>query len=243
MESQARLELESRQFEVLQEQPGMTERVTYIHTNETPEIERKTRRGYFAVKRILDIVLAAAALVVLSPVMLIVAVAVKLDSEGPVIFKQTRVGRDGREFTFYKFRSMKVNADAEKESLWDKNEKGSIVFKIKDDPRITRVGKIIRRTSIDELPQLINILKSDMTIVGPRPPLPDEVKKYNVYQMARLTVKGGLTCYWQISGRSRLSFEEWVELDRKYIEEMGIWTDMKIIFRTVKAVVKGDGAE
>lgn len=245
MERQAELQLENNQIEVLQEYPEIPEQATYIYENEVvlPHTEPKTRRGYLAVKRIMDIVLAVAALVVLAPIMLIVAIIIKLDSEGPVVFKQTRIGKDGREFTFYKFRSMRVNADYEKAYLWDKNEKGTIIFKIKDDPRITRVGKFIRRTSIDELPQLINILKSDMTIIGPRPPLPDEVKKYNAYQMGRLSVKGGLTCYWQISGRSRLSFDEWIELDHKYIEEMNIWTDIKIVFKTVKAVIKGDGAE
>lgn len=243
MESQAGLELKSRQFETIQEQSATVERVTYIHTKETPEIERSTHIGYSAIKRTMDVVLSVIALVVLSPFMLIVAIFIKLDSEGPVIFKQERVGKDGKRFTFYKFRSMKVNADSEKQSLWDKNEKGSVVFKIKDDPRITKVGKVIRRYSIDELPQLINILKSEMSIVGPRPPLPEEVEKYNAYQMERLSVKGGLTCFWQISGRSNLSFEEWIELDHKYLYEKSTLVDIMIIIKTLKVVCKCDGAE
>lgn len=200
------------------------------------------RRAYLATKRIFDFILSLVALVLLSPFMLIIAVAIKLDSKGPVIFKQERVGQNGKIFTFYKFRSMVTNAEEIKADLWNENEQGEIIFKIQNDPRMTKVGKFLRKTSLDELPQLINILKSEMSICGPRPPLPDEVKKYNSYQKKRLAVKGGLTCYWQISGRSNLSFDEWVELDLKYIKEMSILTDIKIILKTVVAVFKQEGA-
>lgn len=182
------------------------------------------------------------ALVVLSPLFLITAIAIKLDSEGEVFYSQLRVGKDGKLFKMYKFRSMCVDADKQLDKLKDLNEKDGPVFKIANDPRVTRVGRIIRKRSIDELPQLINIIKGDMSIVGPRPPLPNEVAQYTPYQMQRLSVKPGLTCYWQISGRSDISFDEWVELDCKYIRESSVWTDIKIILKTIPAVLTGRGA-
>ncbi len=198
---------------------------------------------YDFLKRVLDIVCSGLALLVLSPVLLVVAIAVRSDG-GPAIFAQERVGKDGKIFRIYKFRSMCVNADAPEmlEKLAAFNEMDGPAFKIKNDPRITKVGRYIRRTSLDELPQLFNILIGDMSIVGPRPPLTSEVEQYTDYQRQRLLVKQGLTCYWQCSGRNNICFDEWVELDLKYIRERSLWTDIKIILKTIPAVLSGDGA-
>ncbi len=203
----------------------------------------KDARGYWIGRRAQDIFLSLLALLILWPIMLIVAVIIYIDSPGASpIFSQTRVGRNGKQFKFLKFRSMVPNAESKLKDLLDKNEMDGPVFKIKDDPRITRVGKFIRKTSIDELPQLINILKGDMSIVGPRPALPREVEQYDEYERQRLYVQPGLTCFWQIQPhRNELSFEEWLELDLKYVRERNFWTDWKIIFGTVKAVLGGQG--
>ncbi len=194
-------------------------------------------------KRAMDIVCSGLALLVLSPVFLIIAIAVRSDG-GPAFYSQERVGKNGKLFRIYKFRSMCVNADSPEmlAKLAALNEMDGPAFKIKNDPRITKVGRFIRRTSLDELPQLINIFIGDMTIVGPRPPLVSEVAQYTDYQRQRLLVKQGLTCYWQCSGRNNINFEEWVELDLKYIRERSLWTDIKIILMTVPAVLTGDGA-
>lgn len=201
------------------------------------------RAKYWTVRRAQDIVLCLLALAVLWPFMLIVAIAIVIDSPhaGP-IFTQERVGRDGKIFKFYKFRSMIPNAEAQLEGLMNKNEMNGPVFKIKNDPRITRVGKIIRKTSIDELPQIWCVLKGDMSIVGPRPALPREVDQYGEYEKQRLYVTPGLTCYWQIQPhRNALSFEEWLELDLKYIRECGVIDDWKIILKTFGAVLGMNG--
>lgn len=200
-------------------------------------------KGYWALRRIQDVTLSIAALLVLWPVMLLTAVIIVLDSPGAgPIFRQTRVGRDGRTFTFYKFRSMCPHAEDKLEELLERNEMEGPVFKIKDDPRITRVGKFIRKTSIDELPQLWNVLKGEMSIVGPRPGIPREVEQYDDYTRQRLLVTPGLTCYWQIQPhRNSLTFDEWVELDVKYIKERSFWTDWKIIFKTFGAVLGMNG--
>lgn len=200
-------------------------------------------RKYWFVRRLQDVVLSTLALLVLWPLMLVIAILIVIDSPGASpIFSQIRVGRDGKEFKFYKFRSMCPDAEAKLEALLDQNEMEGPAFKIQDDPRITRMGKFIRRTSIDELPQLWNILKGDMSIVGPRPPLPREVEQYDEYAMQRLLVTPGLTCYWQIQPyRNRLSFDEWVELDVKYIKERSFKTDWKIILRTFGAVLGMNG--
>jgi lipopolysaccharide/colanic/teichoic acid biosynthesis glycosyltransferase len=171
-----------------------------------------------------------------------VAIAIKRDSPGPVIFKQQRVGKDGKTFTMYKFRTMVVNAEEILDELLSKNEADGPVFKIKEDPRVTKSGKWLRKTSIDELPQLWNVLKGDMSLVGPRPPLEREVVQYDNYQRQRLSVKPGITCYWQVSGRSNTTFDEWVELDIKYIQEQSLWTDIKLLFKTIGAVLRKDGA-
>lgn len=200
-------------------------------------------RRYWRGRRFQDVVLSLLALLVLWPLMLLVAVIIVIDSPGASpIFAQSRVGRDGKEFTFYKFRSMCPNAEAKLSEVMHLNEMDGPVFKIKEDPRITRVGKIIRKTSIDELPQLWNILKGDMSIVGPRPALPRETAQYDDYAKQRLLIQPGLTCYWQIQPhRNELSFEEWVALDIQYIQERSFKTDWKIIFKTFGAVLDMNG--
>lgn len=200
-------------------------------------------RGYWFVRRLQDILLSMLALAVLWPVMLIIALIIVIDSPGAgPIYSQTRIGRDGKEFRFHKFRSMIPNADKQLDDLLDQNEMEGPVFKIKDDPRITRVGKWIRKTSIDELPQLWNVLKGEMSIVGPRPGLPREVEQYGEYEKQRLYVTPGLTCYWQIQpNRNSLTFEQWLELDLQYIEERSFAVDWKIIFKTFGAVLGMNG--
>ncbi|MBE6976530.1 MAG: sugar transferase [Ruminococcaceae bacterium] len=200
-------------------------------------------RGYWFLRRTQDIILSLLALLVLWPVMLILALIIVIDSPGAgPFYAQTRVGRNGKEFRFYKFRSMCPNADKQLDSLLELNEMEGPVFKIREDPRITRVGKFIRRTSIDELPQLLNVLKGDMSIVGPRPGLPREVDQYTEYEKQRLYVTPGLTCYWQIQpNRNSLTFEQWLELDLQYIKERSFATDWKIIFKTFSAVLGMNG--
>lgn len=194
------------------------------------------------VKRLIDIVGATVGLMCLSPLFLVLSIAIKLDSKGPLIFAQKRVGKNGRSFDFYKFRSMVVNAEELKEKLAKVNEADGPVFKIKDDPRVTKVGRFIRKYSIDELPQLYNVLIGDMSLVGPRPPLPREVEQYGDWEWRRLEVTPGLTCIWQVSGRSNISFDKWMELDIYYIENWSLWLDLKILLETIPAVFRGSGA-
>ncbi len=201
-----------------------------------------TSQGRLLVKRLLDILGASVGLLLASPVMIGAALAIKLTSKGPVFFKQVRAGRHGRKFTMLKFRSMVVDAEALKAKLAHLNEMGGPVFKIKKDPRITPIGRLIRSTSVDELPQLINVLLGDMSLVGPRPPLPSEVCQYEPWQRRRLSVKPGLTGLWQVSGRNQVDFEQWMALDLEYIDNWSLWLDLKIIFRTVPAVLRGSGA-
>ena len=198
---------------------------------------------YEKIKRFFDICLSTAALVVLSPLLLVIAILIYLEDKGPVIYSQTRIGKDGRAFKLYKFRSMCVDADEKLKDLQELNERDGPVFKIKNDPRVTKVGKFIRKTCIDELPQLVNIIKGDMSIVGPRPPLPNEVEQYNSYQKQRLLVVPGLTCYWQIQKGEETTFDEWVELDLKYIKERSILLDFRLILLTFKVILLGKGAE
>lgn len=200
-------------------------------------------RCYLVVKRAMDIVLSMMALILLSPVLLTLAVIIFLDDpHGSPIFCQPRVGKDGKEFHLYKLRSMVCNAEDLLSELKDKNEMDGPAFKIKEDPRITRIGKFIRKTSIDELPQFWNVLKGDMSMVGPRPPLPQEVAQYTSYQMQRLSVKPGLTCIWQTQPRRNdMSFDEWVELDLEYIQNRSILMDIKLIFKTVGCMFAGEG--
>lgn len=197
-------------------------------------IEVDEKKYYFFLKRIMDIIGAIVGIVLLSWLFAIVAILIKIeDSNGPVLFKQVRIGKNGKEFYMYKFRSMVSNAEELLDLLLDQNEVSGAMFKIKDDPRITRIGRFIRKTSIDELPQLWNVLKGDMSLVGPRPPLPREVMEYTVYDKQRLLVTPGCTGLWQISGRNSLSFEEMVDLDLEYIRNQSIINDFKIIFKTV----------
>jgi lipopolysaccharide/colanic/teichoic acid biosynthesis glycosyltransferase len=203
----------------------------------------RTKRGYWALRRGQDIFFSLIALLILWPVMLIVALVVFLDDpHGSPIFAQVRCGRDGKLFKMYKFRSMYVDAEDRLKDLLGDNEMDGPAFKIKDDPRITRVGRVIRKVSLDELPQLFNILKGDMSIVGPRPALPREVELYTELQKQRMYVTPGLTCYWQIQPkRNDITFDEWMELDLKYIQERSFWVDWKIIFKTFGAVLGGEG--
>jgi exopolysaccharide biosynthesis polyprenyl glycosylphosphotransferase len=196
----------------------------------------------WGLKRALDVFVSIAALIALSPLMLGTAIAIKLDSPGPVFFKQTRVGKYGVTFGCYKFRSMYIDAEKRKADLAVQNEADGPVFKIKNDPRITRVGRIIRKLSIDELPQLINVLRGEMSLVGPRPPVPKEVAQYTVEQLHRLDAVPGITGLQQVSGRSDLNFKRWVELDLQYISEQSVWNDIKILLMTIPAVVTGRGA-
>lgn len=202
------------------------------YKNEIVIDEYQKSSFYEMIKRIVDIFGALIGLIVLSPVFLIIAFVIKIDSKGPVLFIQNRCGKDAKLFKMLKFRSMCSDAEEKLKELKDRNEMSGPVFKIKEDPRITSVGKFIRKTSIDELPQLINVLKGDMSLVGPRPPIDREVKQYNYYQMQRLLVKPGLTCYWQVSGRNNIDFDEWVDLDIKYIRERNLWIDIKLILKT-----------
>lgn len=193
---------------------------------------------YTTVKRAIDITGALLGLFFFAPLFVILAILIKLeDPRGPVFFHQTRIGKGEKPFRMYKFRSMVSNAEEKLQELLSKNEIKGAMFKMKDDPRITRVGRFIRKTSIDELPQLINVLKGDMSLVGPRPPLPREVAEYTEYDKLRLTVASGCTGLWQVSGRNQLSFEQMVELDLEYIQKRSIAGDMKIIFRTFKLLL------
>lgn len=208
-----------------------------------PEITIYEKPVYLAVKRCFDIVFSLLCIIVFTIPILFVMLLIVIDSPGAApIYTQYRVGKNGRVFKFYKLRSMVPGADQMLDSLLDQNEMEGPAFKISNDPRITRVGRVIRRTCIDELPQLWNILKGDMSFVGPRPPLPREVEQYNDFQRNRLSVVPGLTCYWQIQpNRNSLTFDKWLELDLKYIEERNVKTDLMIIFKTVGAVLNMEG--
>ncbi|TGY42440.1 sugar transferase [Clostridium sartagoforme] len=194
--------------------------------------KKETKIVYGLLKRSLDIIGSLIGLVLLSPIFFIVSVLIKIESNGPILFMQKRVGLNGKEFNMYKFRSMVVNAEELKEKLKNKNEMSGPMFKIKDDPRITKVGKFIRKTSIDELPQLVNVLKGEMSLVGPRPSLPNEVREFEKWMLRRLDVKPGITCFWQVMGRNKIGFEDWMKLDIKYVNERGFWLDIKLIFKT-----------
>ena len=199
----------------------------------------RSHRHYWVLRRAQDIVFSLLALILLAPLALVISLAIVLDSPGDgAIFRQRRVGRDGKLFWLYKFRTMCPDAEKRMNELLKLNQMDGPVFKIKGDPRITRVGRFLRKTSLDELPQLLNVLQGDMSIVGPRPALPREVELYSDYQRQRLYVTPGLSCYWQIAPhRNEMSFDEWVALDLKYIQERSFWVDWKIIFLTVRAML------
>ena len=203
---------------------------------------RAASLGYLALKRLMDIVGASSALLIAAPAMLLSAFAIKLDSRGPVFFWQYRLGENGKPFRFYKFRSMSVDAPNMRDSLSSLNETTGPVFKIRRDPRITRVGRWIRKFSIDELPQLFHVLAGTMSLVGPRPPIPAEVENYEPWQRERLAVKPGLTCTWQVAGRSDIGFEDWVRLDIEYVRARNLWLDIKLLAMTIPAVITGRGA-
>jgi len=193
-------------------------------------------------KRCLDVVLSALALVFLAPLFALIAIAIRLDSAGPVVFRQLRAGRGGRPFVFYKFRSMFVDAEARRQALAGRNEQEGPIFKMRADPRVTRVGRWLRRSSLDELPQLWNVLRGDISLVGPRPPMLDEVARYERWQRRRLCVAGGITCTWQVSGRSAIPFREWMRLDLRYIACRNLWLDLRLLLRTLPAVISDRGA-
>lgn len=206
--------------------------------------EFKEKKCYNFFKRLFDICFAIIGIIITGIPMLFIAFLVKLDG-APAIYKQDRVGKNGKIFKIYKFRSMIPNADSPEilEKTRELNEMDGPMFKIEKDPRITKVGSLLRKTSMDELPQFFNILIGNMTFVGPRPPLPSEVSYFNDYQKQKLLVKQGLTCYWQCSGRNNIMFDEWIELDLKYIKERNLWTDFKILLKTIPAVILQKGAE
>jgi exopolysaccharide biosynthesis polyprenyl glycosylphosphotransferase len=193
-------------------------------------------------KRLIDVVLAGLGLIGSMPIWLAIVIAIKLDSPGPAIFVQERVGQHGRRFRFYKFRSMYLDAEERLAEVQSRNEMDGPVFKIRNDPRVSRVGRFLRKTSLDELPQLLNVLKGEMSLVGPRPPLPREVEQYRPGDIVRLSVKPGLTCLWQIRGRSNVGFDEWMEFDREYVRHMSLWLDLRILVRTVAVVLACRGA-
>lgn len=193
-------------------------------------------------KRLMDIVLSMAGLIVLSPLLLVVALVIRLTSDGPVLFAQERVGMNKRLFKLYKFRSMYVDAEERRRELEHLNEMDGPVFKIKNDPRVTPIGRFIRKTSIDELPQLLNVLRGQMSLVGPRPPLLAEVDRYDWLYRRRLSIKPGITCLWQISGRNEITFRQWMEMDKAYIDNWSLWLDIKILAKTVPAVLFSKGA-
>jgi lipopolysaccharide/colanic/teichoic acid biosynthesis glycosyltransferase len=222
---------------------GMTEGERPMRPGEDPACSFEPRGFYQrAGKRLFDLLVSSIALVILSPVFLITALAIKLDSPGPVFYRSTRLGHRARPFTFLKFRSMAADAELRKTELEHLNEMDGPVFKIRNDPRVTRVGRWLRRTSLDELPQLLHVLRGEMSLVGPRPPIPAEVEQYESWQRRRLSVVPGITCLWQIGGRNRIGFEEWMRLDAQYIDSIGFWTDLGILMRTVLAVVRTSGA-
>ena len=194
-------------------------------------------------KRWMDVCGSLCAIILLMPLFLVIAIWLKLDSPGPLIYRQVRIGLHGRPFHFYKFRSMYIDSDARRAALLKENEsKDGVIFKMKNDPRITRCGKFIRKYSIDEMPQFFNVLLGDMSLVGPRPPIPDEVALYTLDDRKRLDILPGITCIWQISGRSDIPFREQVVLDKEYIRGQGFWKDVLILLKTIPAVVAGKGA-
>ncbi|NFF65039.1 sugar transferase [Clostridium sporogenes] len=197
---------------------------------------------YFVIKKIIDLLGSIIGLILLSPILIITAIAIKLDSKGPVFFIQERVGKNEQAFNMYKFRSMVIDAEEKLYKLKDKNEMSGPMFKMKDDPRITKIGRFIRKTSIDELPQLFNVVKGEMSLVGPRPNLPREVIKFTDYQKNKFLAKPGLTCYWQVMGRNNIDFEDWIELDIKYIRKRNTWEDIKLIFKTIGVLLGDDNA-
>jgi exopolysaccharide biosynthesis polyprenyl glycosylphosphotransferase len=223
------LHIESRQQVVV----GLHGDVAQVHNS----------LSYLLVKRLMDIVLSLVGLILLTPLFILLAILIKLDDpNGPVLFKQVRVGKDGKEFAMYKFRSMVSNAEELFEKLKHQNEIEGLMFKMKDDPRVTRIGKWMRKLSLDELPQLYNVLKGEMSLVGPRPPLPREVSEYSAYHLQRLLVTPGCTGLWQVTGRNSVGFEEMVRLDLEYMTNRSIWLDLRIIMLTFSEMFGSENA-
>lgn len=198
--------------------------------------------GYRATKRAFDLIVGSGILLLLLPVIPLVALMIRFDSEGPVFYRQQRIGMGGRPFRFYKFRSMRADSDRLRADLEARNELTGPVFKIKNDPRVTAVGQFLRRSSLDEIPQIFNVLKGDMSIVGPRPALPGEVARYEAWHRRRLDVKPGITCLWQVAGRSHVDFDEWMRLDIEYMSRRSLRTDVAIFVKTIPAVIARRGA-
>ncbi|HEU4929588.1 MAG TPA: sugar transferase [Candidatus Krumholzibacteria bacterium] len=198
--------------------------------------------GYRVTKRAFDLIVGSGILLLLLPVIPVVALMIRLDSEGPVFYRQERIGMRGRPFRFYKFRSMRADSDRLRADLEARNELAGPVFKMKNDPRVTAVGQFLRRSSLDEIPQIFNVLKGDMSIVGPRPALPGEVARYEAWHRRRLDVKPGITCLWQVAGRSQVGFDEWMRLDIEYMSRRSLRTDVAIFLKTVPAVIARRGA-
>jgi len=220
-----------------------TSGISLVSSDIVPAYSSVKPQSYELTKRIIDFTLAFIGLIVLFPLLVVTAILIKLSDFGPILFCQTRVGRGGAEFTCYKFRTMVVNAEELKDELLELNHhQDGITFKIPRDPRATRLGLWLRKTSIDELPQLVNVLKGDMSIVGPRPPVPSEVAWYTPFDLRRLEVRPGLTCTWQVSGRGDVPFGDQVRLDVQYIENRSLWLDSKLILQTIPAVLSGRGA-
>jgi lipopolysaccharide/colanic/teichoic acid biosynthesis glycosyltransferase len=209
-----------------------------------PAYEAPAESGFYlrVGKRLLDIAGSVIALLLTSPLLLLAAILIKLESRGPVVYNSLRIGRGARPFTFYKLRSMVDGAEQHRHTLSHLNESDGPVFKMARDPRVTRIGRLLRVTSVDEIPQLWNVLKGEMSLVGPRPPIAEEVVQYEPWQLRRLDVLPGITCLWQISGRSRIGFQEWMRLDLEYIKHRSFWLDLKILIRTIPAVLSREGA-
>ncbi|WP_430972667.1 sugar transferase [Sunxiuqinia rutila] len=219
-------------------------RSSFSLINQLPFVTYMTTPDNYAglkLKSIFDFFFSLFALILVSPILILIAIAIKLEDGGPVFFKQERVGLNGRRFGCYKFRTMVANAEALKASLMGQNEQDGPVFKITMDPRVTRVGRLLRKTSLDELPQFYNVLRGEMSVVGPRPPIPSEVEKYKRWQIRRLSMKPGITCIWQVSGRNDIPFEEWMRLDMQYIDNWSLWQDTILILKTVKVILLGTG--
>jgi lipopolysaccharide/colanic/teichoic acid biosynthesis glycosyltransferase len=220
----------------------VTEPASSIVEDHTNDITVEKGKSFDVLKRFTDITIASLILLLFLPVIPVIVLLIKLDSSGPVLFRQKRVGKDSREFDFYKFRSMHVGAESVIASLRPLSGVDGPVFKLKEDPRVTRTGRFLRRSSLDELPQLLNVIRGDMSIVGPRPNLPSEVAQYLPWQKRRLCVTPGITCYWQIAGRSHIGFHEWMRLDLEYIRSRSLATDLKIMLKTIPAVIARKGA-
>ena len=212
------------------------------HANVAADFKINDSLVYAGAKRVFDVVVGIVALVLLIPIFPAIALMIKLDTRGPIFFKQDRIGRNGKAFKFYKFRSMLHGADEQKKALAHQNEQEGPIFKIRSDPRVTTVGRFLRRSSLDEIPQILNVIKGDMSVVGPRPPLPSEVAGYQPWHRRRLEVKPGITCLWQISGRSHIGFNEWMRLDMEYLKTRSFRADLLIFLKTIPAVIARKGA-